>query len=75
MNFKVVRMLFLLAGKEYTDTRVEFADWPALKATGISEHGQLPVMKVTSWNGSSYTICQSMAMGIILKKKNTINGV
>ena len=38
-----IRMCLWKAGVEYKDTRVEFADWPAVKPT-IGEFGQMPIL-------------------------------
>ena len=56
-------MLFKSAGVDFKDTRIEFSDWPALKASDDCPHGVLPILKVTNDDGSCFTVSQSMAIG------------
>jgi len=39
-----IRMIFALAKVKFTDVRIQFADWPALKPT--LKWGQMPILKV-----------------------------
>jgi glutathione S-transferase len=41
---EITRLVFAAAGVEFTDKRVEFEDWPALKAE--SPLGQMPFLEV-----------------------------
>ena len=56
------RLLLELSGAPYEDTRVEFADWPALKAT--SAFGQLPV-----YEDEKVNIAQSNAIARHIARK------
>ena len=54
---------------EYKNTLLNFGEWPALKASGKFENGQLPVLEV---NGKQYT--QSLAMETYLAKEFNLMG-
>ena len=41
---ELTRLIFAVVGAQYTDNRIEFADWPALKEH--SPLGQLPYLEV-----------------------------
>lgn len=56
-------MLFTVAGQEFEDKRIQFSDWPALKATGAAPFGTLPFLEVTNADGSCFKIGQSMSIG------------
>jgi len=51
-----VRLALVLGGVDFEDDRVDFKDWPALKAT--TKYGQLPQMKI----GEGEPFAQSGAM-------------
>jgi glutathione S-transferase len=41
-----VRLIFAYAGVEFTDHKVPFEEWGALKASNFAEFGQLPVLDI-----------------------------
>ena len=54
-----IRLLLVEAGQEFTDERVQFADWPALKPS--TPFGQLPVLEVQH-EGRGFKIAQSITI-------------
>ena len=64
---ELIRMIFAAAGQEFTDNRIEFPDWPALKPN--TPFGQLPYLEITE-GGKTTAICQSMAIGKDLELKS-----
>lgn len=66
-----IRLIFVAAGKEFTDVRTTFAEWPALKKTITCPFDQLPVLEID--NGKTkHILAQSNAIGnneLIIKKK------
>jgi glutathione S-transferase len=56
------RLVLAAAGVEYEDFRWEREDWPKYKAQ--SPTGQSPFLEVTEDNGQSFTLCQSVTIGI-----------
>ncbi|XP_041346664.1 glutathione S-transferase-like [Gigantopelta aegis] len=64
---ELIRMLFVLSGKEYEDKRVQFADWPKLKPT--LPGGSLPILEI---DGKVYT--QSLAIAQYLAKEFKLSG-
>ncbi len=59
-----LRAILEFSGTKWEDNRINFADWPALKASGKFEFGQLPVLEV---DGKQKT--QTIAMEIFLAKR------
>ncbi len=55
-----VRLALVMTGTEFEDKRINFDEWGALKPT--TPYGQLPLMTVTSADGSTKTFAQSVAM-------------
>lgn len=55
-----VRLALVMTGTEFEDKRINFDEWGALKPT--TPYGQLPLMTVTSADGTTKTFAQSVAM-------------
>jgi len=55
-----VRLVFVVTGKEFEDKRISFDEWEPLKPK--TPYGQLPVLEITSDDGSVKTFAQSDAM-------------
>ena len=60
---ELIRLIFAASGQEFTDNRIEFPDWPALKPN--TPFGQLPYLEITE-DGKTRSICQSMAIGKVV---------
>ncbi len=60
-----IRLLFAHAKVDYEDKRIQFNDWPALKAENKFEFGQIPALKV----GDKY-LSQQLAILRYLGKKH-----
>ena len=43
---ETARMILHYNGTAFEDNRLQFEEWPALKASGIAEFGQLPVLEI-----------------------------
>ncbi|CAG9326153.1 unnamed protein product [Blepharisma stoltei] len=43
---ELARYILHYHGTQFTDHRVEFGEWPALKSSGVAEFGQLPVLEI-----------------------------
>lgn len=64
---ELIRWIFAVAKKPYTDERIKFEDWPKRKAT--TPFGQLPVLEV---DGTQ--ICQSYVIAEYLAKQFGLAG-
>lgn len=43
---EIIRVLLIHHKVDFEDHRISFQDWPALKASGLAEFGQLPVLEI-----------------------------
>jgi glutathione S-transferase len=43
---EAIRQIFVYHGTQFTDHRIQFPDWPAIKQSGLAEFGQLPVVEI-----------------------------
>ncbi|CAG9320786.1 unnamed protein product [Blepharisma stoltei] len=43
---ETIRLILHYAGIPFTDHRIQFEEWPAIKATGFTEFGQLPAVDI-----------------------------
>ncbi|XP_059150769.1 S-crystallin 4-like isoform X2 [Physella acuta] len=64
---ELCRLLFVLAGQDFDDVRIQDTDWPAFKAT--TPFGQLPILEV---NGKIFT--QSLALATYLAREFGYHG-
>ncbi|XP_056020329.1 hematopoietic prostaglandin D synthase-like [Ostrea edulis] len=64
---EVVRLVFVAAGVDFDDRRIEFQDWPKVKPT--TPTGQLPILEI---DGKKYF--QSISLARYIAKKNGLAG-
>lgn len=57
---EMIRLLLVDAGQEFIDNRIEFADWPALKAQ--APFAQLPYLEVHQDDGKVINLAQSVTI-------------
>jgi len=58
-----IRLVFVVAGVEFEDCRVDKEQWAALKATGIAPFGQLPLLEIKDdTSPKPIVLCQSVAI-------------
>ncbi|CAF0719018.1 unnamed protein product [Brachionus calyciflorus] len=65
---EIIRLIFAAAGAEFTDNRIEFDQWPALKAD--TPLGQLPYLTIDD----SIHIPQSMAIARYVARETGLAG-
>ncbi|XP_077999205.1 uncharacterized protein LOC144452069 [Glandiceps talaboti] len=71
---EVTRLIFAAAGVEFEDVRVEFADWPPLKASGKFPFGSLPLLEVDGCCiAESYAIARFVANECGLAGKTNVD--
>lgn len=57
-----VRLTLVMTSVEFEDVRIPFTDWQAMKASGATPYGQLPIMELTYDDGHEQKCAQSGAM-------------
>lgn len=68
---EISRYIFAAAAQEYEDNRIEFEDWPKLKAN--TTFGQLPLLEIND-NGKITTLAQSNTIARYLARKFNLAG-
>jgi len=63
---EIPRLVFVAAGVEFEDVRIEFADWPQRKLSSPSD--QLPILTISGGGKETVEICQSNAIATYLAK-------
>lgn len=66
---ELCRLIFAEAGVEYTDNRVEMADWPAMKPT--TPFGSMPLLEI---KGCDQAMCQCQAIARFLANEFGLAG-
>ena len=64
---ELTRLIFAAAGAKFTDKRIEFADWPALKEK--SPLGQMPYLEV-----DDHKLPQSIAIARFIAREHGLAG-
>lgn len=67
-----MRLAFAVAGQEFEDHRIDFADWPALKPT--TPFGSLPVSEITNDDGTKSKLGQSLSIARFLGRELNLSG-
>lgn len=66
------RLLLALAGQKFEDVRIKGEDWPAYKPQ--TPFGTMPILEVTSDDGSKFELAQSQAICRYLARKLNLHG-
>ena len=67
---EILRLIFVAAGQEFMDNRIEHSNWPQLKPN--APLGQLPYLEILG--SKSVKISQSMTIARFLSKKFGLAG-
>lgn len=62
---ELIRFLLHHTGSDFTDHTITFDEWPAIKASGLSPIGQLPVMEI-----DGHKLTNSIAIASYIARKN-----
>ena len=66
---ELTRLIFAAAGASFTDNRIEWNDWPSLKAQSNAPLGQLPYLEI---NG--VLLPQSVAIARFVAREHNLAG-